>query len=60
MAKYDPEEEKRMVLASDFYTRNPYVKKICGCVSIQGNIDFRKRVWLDENHKTPKGATTNT
>jgi hypothetical protein len=27
MAKFDPEEEKRMAQASDFYTRNPYVKK---------------------------------
>jgi hypothetical protein len=27
MAKFDPEEEKRMAQASDFYTRNPHVKK---------------------------------
>ncbi|PMD51084.1 uncharacterized protein K444DRAFT_620252 [Hyaloscypha bicolor E] len=27
MTKYDPEEEKRMAQASDFYARNPHVKK---------------------------------
>ena len=27
MAKFDPEEEKRMAQATDFYTRNPYIKK---------------------------------
>jgi hypothetical protein len=27
MAKFDPEEEKRMAQASDFYARNPYIKK---------------------------------
>jgi hypothetical protein len=27
MAKFDPEEEKRIAQASDFYVRNPYIKK---------------------------------
>ena len=27
MAKFDPEEEKRMAQASDFYARNPDIKK---------------------------------
>jgi len=27
MTKFDPEEEKRMAQASDFYARNPHVKK---------------------------------
>ena len=27
MAKFEPEEEKRIAQASDFYARNPYVKK---------------------------------
>ena len=27
MAKFDPEEEKRIAQASDFYTRDPHVKK---------------------------------
>jgi hypothetical protein len=27
MAKFDPEEEKRIAQASDFYARNPDIKK---------------------------------
>jgi len=27
MTKYDPEEEKRIAQASDFYARNPHIKK---------------------------------
>jgi hypothetical protein len=41
MAKFDPEEEKRMAQASDFYTRNPHVKKS----TIARQFRVKLRLW---------------
>jgi hypothetical protein len=39
MAKFDPEKEKRMAQASDFYTRNPHVKK--SAIARQFRVKYR-------------------
>jgi hypothetical protein len=39
MAKFDPEEEKRMAQASDFYARNPHVKK--STIARQFRVKYR-------------------
>jgi hypothetical protein len=41
MTKYDPEEEKRMAQASDFYARNPHVKKS----AIARQFRVKLRLW---------------
>ena len=41
MTKYDPEEEKRMAQASDFYARNPHVKKF----AIARQFRVKYRLW---------------
>jgi hypothetical protein len=46
MAKFDPEEEKRMAQASDFYTRNPYVKNLRLHINLGSNYASGKRVSL--------------
>jgi hypothetical protein len=39
MTKYDPEEEKRIAQASDFYARNPHVKK--SAITRQFRVKYR-------------------
>jgi hypothetical protein len=58
MTKYDPEEEKRMAQASDFYARNPHVKK--SAITRQFRVKYRlwKARLAGRNHRTPKGPTT--
>jgi hypothetical protein len=58
MAKFDPEEEKRMAQASDFYARNPYVKNLRLRVNSGSNYASGKRVSLADYLKTLKGAST--
>jgi hypothetical protein len=58
MAKFDPEEEKRMAQASDFYARNPHVKNLRLRVNSGSNYASGKRGSLADYHKTPKGALT--
>ena len=58
MAKFDPEEEKRMAQASDFYARNPHVKNLRLRVNSGSNYASGKRVSLADYHKIPKGAST--
>ena len=58
MAKFDPEEEKRMAQASDFYARNPYVKNLRLRVNSGSNYASGKRGSLADYHKTPKRALT--
>jgi hypothetical protein len=58
MAKFDPEEEKRMAQASDFYARNPYVKNLRLRVNLGSNYASGKRVSLADYYKTLKGAST--
>jgi hypothetical protein len=56
MAKFDPEEEKRMAQASDFYARNPHVKNQRLRVNSGSNYVSGKCSSLADYHKTPKGA----
>jgi hypothetical protein len=56
MAKFDPEEEKRMAQASDFYARNPHVKNLRLRVNSGSNYASGKRGSLADYHKIPKGA----
>ena len=58
MAKFDPEEEKRMAQASDFYARNPHVKNLRLRVNSGSNYASGKRVSLADYHRIPKGAST--
>jgi len=39
MTKYDPEEEKRIAQASDFYARNPHFKK--STIARQFRVKYR-------------------
>ena len=58
MAKFDPEEEKRMAQASDFYARNPHVKNLRLRINLGSNYASGKRILLADYHKTSKGAST--
>jgi hypothetical protein len=58
MAKFDPEEEKRMAQASNFYARNPYIKNLRLRVNSGSNYASGKRGSLADYHKTPMGALT--
>jgi hypothetical protein len=57
MAKFDPEEEKRMAQASDFYARNPHVKNLRLRINSGSNYTSGKRVSLADYHKILKGAS---
>jgi len=60
MTKYDPEEEKRMTQASDFYARNPHVKK--STIARQFRVKYRlwKARLAGRKPQNTKGAYNKT
>jgi ribosomal protein L17 len=60
MTKYDPEEEKRMAQASDFYARNPHVKK--SAIARQFRVKYRlwKARLAGRKPQNTKGAYNKT